>query len=245
MVAMTQRDTSAFLTREEERALWVVWFDESASQADRDDARHRIIAGVFPLTVRLARRFCEKSGWNDHQEAESAAAFGVVEAFDRFDPERGKRFSTLAGLCAYHAMSTQYKSYKRHRSGSRVIEDVPRCVQNHSNGDDTQYNLEFSGKVARGRVPEPPDQTASESERHDELKKLSKRLMTRLSPEQQQVVKLTMLGGMSVAAAARELGYDRESVRKLHYTARYHMAFEVMRMGEARIADLLLPDEVA
>jgi RNA polymerase sigma-32 factor len=82
--------TPQMLSAEEERALLRAW------QQDGDrSARDRLINAFAPLAASIAKRFKRGSGEVDLDYVQQAQ-IGLMKATDRFDPERGIRFSTYA-----------------------------------------------------------------------------------------------------------------------------------------------------
>ena len=82
--------TSQMLSAEEEQALLRAW----QQYGDRR-ARDRLINAFAPLAASIAKRFKRGSGEVDLDFVQQAQ-IGLMKATDRFDPERGIRFSTYA-----------------------------------------------------------------------------------------------------------------------------------------------------
>jgi len=82
--------TSQMLSADEERALICAW----QQHGDRR-ARDRLINAFAPLAASIAKRFKRGSGEVDLDFVQQAQ-IGLMKATDRFDPERGIRFSTYA-----------------------------------------------------------------------------------------------------------------------------------------------------
>jgi len=78
------------LSAEEEQALLRAW----QQYGDRR-ARDRLINAFAPLAASIAKRFKRGSGEVDLDFVQQAQ-IGLMKATDRFDPERGIRFSTYA-----------------------------------------------------------------------------------------------------------------------------------------------------
>jgi RNA polymerase sigma-32 factor len=78
------------LSAEEERALIDAW----QGHGDRD-ARDRLIHAFAPLAASLAKRLKRGAGKVDPDLLQQAQ-IGLIKAADRFDPDRGFRFSTYA-----------------------------------------------------------------------------------------------------------------------------------------------------
>jgi len=82
--------SSGMLSAEEERALIDAW----QGHGDRD-ARDRLIHAFAPLAASLAKRLKRGAGKVDPDLLQQAQ-IGLIKAADRFDPDRGFRFSTYA-----------------------------------------------------------------------------------------------------------------------------------------------------
>jgi len=82
--------TSQMLSADEERALLRAW----QQNGDRR-ARDHLINAFAPLAASIAKRFTRGSGEVDLDFVQQAQ-IGLMKATDRFDPERGIRFSTYA-----------------------------------------------------------------------------------------------------------------------------------------------------
>ena len=77
------------LSAEDERALALAWRD------DRDEAAlHRLITAYMRLAISMASKFRRYGApMNDLVQE---ASLGLMKAADKFDPDRGVRFSTYA-----------------------------------------------------------------------------------------------------------------------------------------------------
>lgn len=89
MGARRVRD-SKMLSAEEERALICAW----QVHGDRT-ARDHLIQAFAPLAAAVAKRFKRGAGEADPDLVQQAQ-IGLIKAADRFDPDRGFRFSTYA-----------------------------------------------------------------------------------------------------------------------------------------------------
>ena len=77
------------LTREEEHKLGL------ASKQGDLKARECLIQSCIPWALKLASRYCELSP-NTYQDLVQEAMSGLIEAVDKFDPERNTRLTTFA-----------------------------------------------------------------------------------------------------------------------------------------------------
>lgn len=82
--------TSGMLSAEEERALIDAW-----QKHGDQHARDHLILAFAPLAASLAKRLKRRAGKVDSDLLQQAH-IGLMKAADRFDPDRGFRFSTYA-----------------------------------------------------------------------------------------------------------------------------------------------------
>jgi RNA polymerase sigma-B factor len=85
------------------------------------DARRRIVEIYDPLAQRLASRF--RGRGVDRDDLIQVARFGLINAIDRFDPERGVKFTTYAGRTIIGELKHHFRD---HAWSLRV----PRSLQN-------------------------------------------------------------------------------------------------------------------
>jgi len=83
-------------------------------------AREQLLMRFRPLSEYLARKFAGRG--EDADDLEQVASIGLLNAIDRFDPERGVRFST-------YATATIVGELKRHFRDKRWAIRVPRQLQ--------------------------------------------------------------------------------------------------------------------
>jgi RNA polymerase sigma-B factor len=83
-------------------------------------ARDQLLARFQPLSEYLARRFAGRG--EDADDLAQVASIGLLNAIDRFDPERGVQFST-------YAAATIVGELKRHFRDKRWTVRVPRQLQ--------------------------------------------------------------------------------------------------------------------
>ncbi|HSJ72073.1 MAG TPA: SigB/SigF/SigG family RNA polymerase sigma factor [Acidimicrobiia bacterium] len=85
------------------------------------DARRRIVEIYDPLAQRLASRFRGRSV--DRDDLIQVARFGLINAINRFDPDRGVKFTTYAGRTIIGELKHHFRD---HAWSLRV----PRSLQN-------------------------------------------------------------------------------------------------------------------
>jgi RNA polymerase sigma-B factor len=94
---------------------------ELFSQRHRPEARRRIVEIYDPLAQRLASRFRGRGVPMD--DLIQVARYGLINAIDRFDPDRGVKFTTFAGR-------TIIGELKHHFRDHAWPLRVPRSLQN-------------------------------------------------------------------------------------------------------------------
>lgn len=88
--------------------------------AERDQAREELVGLYRPLVEHCARRFRDRG--EPHDDLVQVAMIGLLQAIDRFDPERGLEFSTFA-------TPTILGEVKRHFRDKGWAVRVPRRLQ--------------------------------------------------------------------------------------------------------------------
>lgn len=68
--------------------------DHDLSTVERDQLRARLVAGHLPIAEHIARRFRNRG--QPDEDLRQVAAVGLIQAVDRFDPERGSDFLSFA-----------------------------------------------------------------------------------------------------------------------------------------------------
>lgn len=94
---------------------------ELFAQRDEPEAREELVRRYDYLCQQLARKFRGRGVELD--DLVQVARFGLIQAIDRFDPERGFKFSTFAGR-------TIVGEIKHHFRGGAWSIRVPRSLQN-------------------------------------------------------------------------------------------------------------------
>ncbi|MEU0228934.1 RNA polymerase sigma factor SigF [Streptomyces sp. NPDC006284] len=120
---------------------------------ERDTVRERIVEAWLPMAERLAGRF--RSRGESYEDLRQVASLGLVQAVDRYDPERGNAFES-------YAVPTITGEIKRHFRDHMWTLHVPRRVQ------DLRNRVRFAGqdlsRTVSGRRP-----TVTEIAEHADL----------------------------------------------------------------------------
>jgi RNA polymerase sigma-B factor len=136
LASATQRPRTLAPAREDPTRLFIRW------QRDRDsDARDALVARFMPLARSLARRYGGSS--EPFEDLLQVASLGLLKALDRYDPERGHRFSAFA-------VPTILGEMRRYFRDSGWALHVPRGAQERAlKVRDAQEQL----TKERGRAP--------------------------------------------------------------------------------------------
>ncbi|MDN5745483.1 MAG: RNA polymerase sigma factor SigF [Nocardioidaceae bacterium] len=99
---------------------FAVFGDQSASEADRTNAREALVRLHLPLVEHCARRFRNRG--EPYEDLVQVGTIGLIKTVDRFDLERGVEFST-------YATPTIIGEIKRHFRDKGWAIRVPRRLQ--------------------------------------------------------------------------------------------------------------------
>lgn len=96
-------------------------------------AQEEILIAYTPLVERIAREIMRKKPSNfDHEDLSQSGMIGLINAIDRFDPERGVLFSTFASRRIYGAI---YDEINKMDWTPRLVRErikmVLRATENH------------------------------------------------------------------------------------------------------------------
>lgn len=105
---------------EAEQALFNALHDASSSDEQRAAARDALVETHLPLVRHLARRYAERG--EPMEDVIQAGTIGLIQAVDRFEPDRGVAFST-------YAVPTVVGAIRRHFRDATWSMKVPRRVQ--------------------------------------------------------------------------------------------------------------------
>jgi len=140
-----------FLSHEEELQLMRRWKTHRDSRA-----LGKVMAAMLPMLRKLARTF--RGLGEDLEELLSAGYLGLVEAANRFDPERGFRFATYALVWAKGAMQV---ASNRKFSTEPYEEERPGELETSGEGE----TIALSDRSRLSRILDEAMSTLSERER--------------------------------------------------------------------------------
>jgi RNA polymerase sigma-B factor len=106
-------------------------------------AREKLVERFMPLAAQLARRYRNTS--QSFEDLLQVANLGLVQAVDRFDPERGLRFSSFA-------VPTILGELRRHFRDTGWAVRVPRALQENV-AKVREAHLKLSARLGRSPTP--------------------------------------------------------------------------------------------
>jgi RNA polymerase nonessential primary-like sigma factor len=210
---------SPLLTAEEE-----VKYSRLAQQGD-EEARKHMIESNLRLVVKIARRYMNRGlAFLDLIEEGN---LGLIRAVEKFDPERGFRFSTYGTWWIRQTIERAIMNQTRTKIAellNKPIENVERMLGLNERVASTDSSmLSDSGKtlldtIADKNTPDPTD-TLQEEGVHSNIEDC----LSRLSDKQREVVERRFgLHGHSVSTleqVGQEIGVTRERVRQIQMDA--------------------------
>ena len=132
-----------------ERELFDVLRTPGATDSERANARDQLIEMHLPLVHHIARRYAERG--EPMEDVAQAATIGLINAIDRYEPDRGVAFSS-------YAVPTIIGAVRRHFRDATWSVKVPRRVQE-----------------LRGKIDAAHDALAQELGRSPTVAEISKR----------------------------------------------------------------------
>jgi RNA polymerase sigma factor FliA len=218
---------------------WELWF------ASRDQrARDRIIEHYSPLVKFVAGRVgAGLPSSVDPGDLVSAGVFGLIDAVERFDPERGVKFETFAVPRIRGAVF----------DGLRSLDWVPRSVRSreiagHLKISGTEFQKWLvaiasttvgpldralvAGAEPRSLAGETPDSPSAVVE-ESEVRRLVRQEVRRLPEREKLVMSLYYDEGLTLAEIGSVLGVTESRVSQIHTKAVLHLRARLAASGIA------------
>ncbi len=150
-----------------------------------------LVVNNLPLAGHIAKRY-RNTGY-EYDDLVQEGMIGLMEAAEKFDPERGCRFSALAGVCIENSIRMYLRSQRKHG----------HCT----------LSLDQEVCEGGGRLEELV------GFREDGLEDIWKRdLLARairtLAPEERELVRMHYFDGLTQAEIARQCGIGQPMIHK-------------------------------
>ncbi len=156
----------------------------------------------------------------DYQDLVSEGVIGLMHALERFDPDRGYKFSSYAASCI------RFYMYRGHRS---LFKDKWKAREGGVNTLTISMDTEDDRMIRKAVGLDDRGQGARTTVRRIQRKQVWKQILSVLTPLQKEVVNLT-LEDMAQAEIARHLGLSRQAIniryQKAITRAREHFGLE-------------------
>lgn len=193
------------LTHEEEQAL------ARRVQAGDRAARNALVEANLGLVYDMARHFWTRDVATERRDLEQCGVLGLMEAAERFDPERGVRFSTYAWQWIRQAMSRAARTagtIKRRANTGVPTTEAGRRAQALRQATVWRLDAPLSDDSDDTLL----DVLASSSEVETEvLNRLEAERLLSLTtlPHQREILERWMYDGIGINEASVRAGYSR------------------------------------
>jgi RNA polymerase sigma factor for flagellar operon FliA len=174
-------------------------------------ARHALIVRYLPLCRRIAHATkVLPTAALGSEDLEAAGAIGLIQAVDRFDPDRGIPFEGYAVLRVRGAVLDE----------ARRLDELSRSARLRATDDDHRGALSLEFLQARGELGDPA-QAAEVDERAacDGLRDDVERALAAIPVRERSILASYYTDGLTLAAIGRHLGVSEARVSQLHTRA--------------------------
>lgn len=188
--------------------LAVLW---KRFHAGEREARGALIEAYADLAAAIARRMRVPTGaLAGRDDLESAALLGLIQAIDRFEPDRGVPFEAFAALRIRGAILDEL----------RLTDDRGRAArQREREADTAPVRLTFSldALVDAGRAPALAADDGMDARHDDEdLRMRVERALHRLSPRQRELLGRYYGEALTLREAGLRMGISEARACQLH-----------------------------
>lgn len=208
-----------YLTQDEEYELFRRWREEE----DRAAYDQLFRSQVF-YALKLVGKHKRKRSNIDNEERQSVACEALLNAIEKFEPERGFRLSTLVKVCVPQALR-RYESdhgsiirvpeaavYKEHAEKAQSIASIDY---------DRNYECTTASIIADGG-PTPYEQ-AAEQEWAQATRDDIRRALKLLHPKYRYVLEQRFFENRTCEDIGNELGLTRSRVQQIDHKARWQL----------------------
>jgi RNA polymerase sigma factor for flagellar operon FliA len=171
-------------------------------------ARHALIERYLPLCRRiaLATKVLPTAALGS-EDLEAAGVVGLIQAVDRFDPERGIPFEGYAALRVRGAVLDEV----------RRLDDLSRTARGRARADEHHVAMSLDSLEERGEMGGPTqaaevDERAAQAGLRDDVE----RALAAIPVRERSILASYYRDGLSLAAIGRRLGVSEARVCQLH-----------------------------
>ena len=217
-----------------ERELFERLHDADTSDTERSAVRDELIETHMPLVHHLARRYADRG--EPLEDVTQVATIGLIQAIDKFDPERGSAFSirhpfrdaTWSVKVPRRVQELRGKIDAAHDALAQELGRSPTVAEIAARADVDPADVLDSLELSRARSTAPIDATSDgEVPLADTLGDLDasltdienaetiKRLLATLSEDKRAVVTLRFFDGLTQTQIAERVGVSQMQVSRI------------------------------
>jgi RNA polymerase sigma factor for flagellar operon FliA len=200
-------------------------------------ARCKLIERYAPLATSVARRMRVPTGaLMGHDDVESAAIIGLIDAVDRYDPDRGVPFEGYAGLRIRGAILDELRRLDDRTRGER---QRARAVL----ADDTEPEIGAYGAtlsldmlLEKGDRDWAADDDADDRYDHQDLRTRVESALKCLPPRQREVLVRYYSESLTLREAGARMGISEARACQLHGRAIQNLRRELAALVTPQVA---------
>ena len=199
-------------------------------------SRCRLIEQYAPLATSVARRMRVPTGaLMGRDDIESAALIGLIDAVDRYDPERGVPFEGYAGLRIRGAILDELRRLDDHTRGER---QRARTVAADSEPEIGAYGatLSLDMLLETGDRDWAADDDSTDRYDHQDLRTRVESALKCLPPRQREVLARYYGDSLTLRESAMRMGISEARACQLHGRAIHNLRRELAGLAQPRVA---------
>lgn len=177
-------------------------------KAGDTESRGALIEGYADLAARIARGMYLPTGaLTGREDLESAALVGLIDAVDRFQPDRGVPFEAYAAL----------------RIRGAILDELRRVDQRGRTADAPAQSLSLDKLLAAGRALIPAPDELNERHEDDDLRMRVETALRALPPRQRELLSRYYGDALTLREAGKRMGISEARACQLHGRAIYNL----------------------
>jgi RNA polymerase sigma factor for flagellar operon FliA len=200
------------------------------------EARCKLIERYAPLATSVARRMRVPTGaLMGHDDVESAAIIGLIDAVDRYDPDRGVPFEGYAGLRIRGAILDELRRLDDRSRGER---QRARTVATDTEPEIGAYGITLSLDVLleSGDRDWAADDEAGDRYEHQDLRMRVESALKCLPPRQREVLVRYYSESLTLRESAVKMGISEARACQLHGRAIQNLRRELAALMQPQVA---------
>jgi RNA polymerase sigma factor for flagellar operon FliA len=200
-------------------------------------ARCKLIERYAPLATSVARRMRVPTGaLMGHDDVESAAIIGLIDAVDRYDPDRGVPFEGYAGLRIRGAILDELRRLDDRTRGER--QRARAVVADDAEPEIGAYGatLSLDLLLEKGDRDWAADDDAGDRYDHQDLRMRVESALKCLPPRQREVLVRYYSESLTLREAGARMGISEARACQLHGRAIQNLRRELAALVTPQVA---------